>query len=428
MPRGSSAGGSSHEPPSILAVTCSPSSASPSSPRAADMPIKLIWNASASAPSASTRSLPPTARSARSGRRHAARAARRLHGRARLYRRGVPLLKRVLGLPGQRVCRTGRAITVDGVEMGDALERDRIGRDLPVWQGCRVIARRRTLPHELGVRDSLDGRYFGPIPASSVIGRALPLWTDEDGDGRFVWRAPRTDRFPIGGSGVRRWLSQHHRKGGTMPQIGQFTRDASGFAGQLVTLTSSANSSSCPPNIPMPRTRRTIASIIAHDGPEVGAGGWKRTGERRANISPCCSTIPPCRSRSAPTCSATTMQARHGRCTGAARGPAKSGTEIMRVIIALKASRAGKPSSLHGPAVGGSGFDAGHGAGGRHAATRACRRGTGRIDGHAARSRLATTSPRRRSASAFPSTGFAPCCAPRARATCARFRRRARWD
>ena len=41
-----------------------------------------------------------------------------------------------------------------------------------------------------GLTDSLDGRYFGPIPASSVIGRALPLWTDEEGDGRFVWRAP----------------------------------------------------------------------------------------------------------------------------------------------------------------------------------------------------------------------------------------------
>jgi type IV secretory pathway protease TraF len=29
-------------------------------------------------------------------------------------------------------------------------------------------------------KDSLDGRYFGPIPASSIIGRALPIWTDED--------------------------------------------------------------------------------------------------------------------------------------------------------------------------------------------------------------------------------------------------------
>src|SRR5690606_5996955 len=47
-------------------------------------------------------------------------------------------------------------------------------------------------------------------------------------------------------------------------------------------------------------------------------------------ISPYCSTIPPCRSRSAPICSAMTTPARHGRCTGAARGPAKTRTEIMR--------------------------------------------------------------------------------------------------
>ncbi len=39
------------------------------------------------------------------------------------------------------------------------------------------------------VRDCLDGRYFGPLPASAVIGRAIPLYTDEDGDGRFVRRA-----------------------------------------------------------------------------------------------------------------------------------------------------------------------------------------------------------------------------------------------
>ena len=27
--------------------------------------------------------------------------------------------------------------------------------------------------------DSLDGRYFGAMPASAVIGRAVPVWTDE---------------------------------------------------------------------------------------------------------------------------------------------------------------------------------------------------------------------------------------------------------
>jgi conjugative transfer signal peptidase TraF len=103
---------------------------------------------------------------------------------------GVPLLKRIAGLPGQRVCRLRSAVTVDGVALGDALDRDRIGRDLPVWRGCRIIALGEIFLMNSGVRDSLDGRYFGPIPASAVIGRALPLWTDEDGDGRFVWRAP----------------------------------------------------------------------------------------------------------------------------------------------------------------------------------------------------------------------------------------------
>ena len=52
---------------------------------------------------------------------------------------GVPMLKRVLALPGQTVCRKGLTISVDGIDMGDALSRDSRGRPLPVWQGCRVV-------------------------------------------------------------------------------------------------------------------------------------------------------------------------------------------------------------------------------------------------------------------------------------------------
>lgn len=89
--------------------------------------------------------------------------------------RGVPLLKRVAALPGQRVCRTGLAITVDGLPMGDALDRDRRGRPLPVWQGCRLVANDELFLMNWQVRDSLDGRYFGPLPASAVIGRATSL-------------------------------------------------------------------------------------------------------------------------------------------------------------------------------------------------------------------------------------------------------------
>ncbi|ONH84068.1 S26 family signal peptidase [Roseomonas mucosa] len=103
--------------------------------------------------------------------------------------RDVPLMKRVMGFPGQRVCRTGNAVTVDAVPLGDALDSDRHGRELPVWQGCRRIEDGDIFLMNPDVRDSLDGRYFGPIPARTVIGKATPLYTDENGDGRFVWRA-----------------------------------------------------------------------------------------------------------------------------------------------------------------------------------------------------------------------------------------------
>lgn len=103
--------------------------------------------------------------------------------------RDVPLLKRVMALPGQEVCRIGRSITVDGAPLGDALDRDRQGRALPVWQGCRRIADDDIFVMNPSIPDSFDSRYFGPLPARTVIGKATPLYTDEAGDGRFVWRA-----------------------------------------------------------------------------------------------------------------------------------------------------------------------------------------------------------------------------------------------
>jgi conjugative transfer signal peptidase TraF len=93
--------------------------------------------------------------------------------------RGVPLLKRVLALPGQKVCRTGRTITVDGIAMGLALARDYRGRPLPVWQGCRVVAKGDVFLMNWQAPASFDGRYFGPISAASIVGRAEPIWTEE---------------------------------------------------------------------------------------------------------------------------------------------------------------------------------------------------------------------------------------------------------
>ena len=93
---------------------------------------------------------------------------------------GVPMLKRVLALPGQTVCRIGLTVTVDGIGMGQARERDGRGRPLPAWHGCRVIADGDVFVMNWQSADSFDSRYFGPLPASAVIGRAVPVWTDEN--------------------------------------------------------------------------------------------------------------------------------------------------------------------------------------------------------------------------------------------------------
>src|SRR3546814_3179857 len=53
--------------------------------------------------------------------------------------RGVPLMKHVAALHGQRVCRNGTAITVDGTAMGDALYHDSRGRPLPIWPADRFV-------------------------------------------------------------------------------------------------------------------------------------------------------------------------------------------------------------------------------------------------------------------------------------------------
>ena len=141
----------------------------------------LVWNASASVPVGLYR-VQPTARLKVSDLvvvRPPEELARFLASNGYLPR-GVPLLKRIAALSGQRVCRTGLEITVDDVPFGEALEHDRRGRPLPIWQGCQVLGLDQVFLLNPDRPDSLDGRYFGPLPLASIVGRARPLWTDEE--------------------------------------------------------------------------------------------------------------------------------------------------------------------------------------------------------------------------------------------------------
>jgi conjugative transfer signal peptidase TraF len=89
---------------------------------------------------------------------------------------GVPLVKHVAALPGQSVCRDGLTVSVSSVTVAEARERDSRARPLPSWQGCRVIAVGQVFLMNARSADSLDGRYFGPLSAVSIVGRAIPLW------------------------------------------------------------------------------------------------------------------------------------------------------------------------------------------------------------------------------------------------------------
>ena len=89
--------------------------------------------------------------------------------------RGVPLIKQVLAHSPQTVCRYGLLITVDGFAVGTAREHDRRGRPLPDWQGCRTVENDTVFLMNRDEPASLDGRYFGAVPVSSIVGRATPL-------------------------------------------------------------------------------------------------------------------------------------------------------------------------------------------------------------------------------------------------------------
>lgn len=88
----------------------------------------------------------------------------------------VPLLKRVAAGAGAAVCVLEDVLFIDEVPRGRLLKRDGAGRLMPRHTPCRVLA-----PDELILLNdhaaSFDSRYFGPLLAHAVLGRATPLWT-----------------------------------------------------------------------------------------------------------------------------------------------------------------------------------------------------------------------------------------------------------
>ncbi|WP_264813185.1 S26 family signal peptidase, partial [Gluconacetobacter sacchari] len=138
---------------------------------------RLVWNATASVPVGLYRLRPdPVPRVGDVVALRLPDATAMLLARRGYLPLGVPLLKPVTAIAGQIVCRSGPRVTIDGVPAGDAKPVDHRGRPLPVWQGCRRLDPGQVFVMNEAEPLSLDGRYFGLLPVSAVIGRATPLW------------------------------------------------------------------------------------------------------------------------------------------------------------------------------------------------------------------------------------------------------------
>lgn len=90
----------------------------------------------------------------------------------------VPLLKTVAAMAPQRVCILGNQVRIDGVVVARRLKWDLQGRALPSRQTCRRLVGDELFLLSSKNPASFDSRYFGPVSAEAVIGRAQPLWLE----------------------------------------------------------------------------------------------------------------------------------------------------------------------------------------------------------------------------------------------------------
>lgn len=144
---------------------------------------KLIWNASASVPVGFYSARPATA--VKPGdlvAAHAPAPIARLMAERHYLPLRVPMLKHVAAVSGQSVCRDGLRISIDGNRAAEARSNDRLGRPLPVWSGCRTLKPGEIFLLNPASPASFDGRYFGVIPARSVIAVLTPVWLPGDPD------------------------------------------------------------------------------------------------------------------------------------------------------------------------------------------------------------------------------------------------------
>jgi conjugative transfer signal peptidase TraF len=88
--------------------------------------------------------------------------------------RNAWLMKLVVALHGEIICRFGVHVFVDGKLIAQALAADKMHRPMPSWRGCRRLSLDQFFLLSRH-RDSFDSRYFGTVDGALVAGTAKPI-------------------------------------------------------------------------------------------------------------------------------------------------------------------------------------------------------------------------------------------------------------
>lgn len=89
------------------------------------------------------------------------------------------MLKKVFGMPGDRVVISKDGVTVNGrlIRNSKLDTLDPAGRRLPRFRMDRTLSQGQVFLMSDYNRRSFDGRYFGPIKESNIISVVRPLFT-----------------------------------------------------------------------------------------------------------------------------------------------------------------------------------------------------------------------------------------------------------
>ena len=91
------------------------------------------------------------------------------------WRSLASLLKPVAAVAGEEVCGVGGVLFIHGEWYGP-IYTEADGKPLPHLDGCQVVPQGAVFLASTQPK-SLDGRYFGMTPTSTLTAQAVPLWT-----------------------------------------------------------------------------------------------------------------------------------------------------------------------------------------------------------------------------------------------------------